>query len=346
MPNALTAFFLITIMFTFFSLRKRKENETILDKASTTALKGILCIFIMLHNLRLDYQGNNELSRIIADHSGTVAVSMFFFLSGYGLLTAYKAKGPKFLLKLIFHNCLKLYLVAVFINLIEYLFFFRGAFKTKDLLLRIFNLDLFNNFQRMNRHGWFIAVILGLYVLFALAFFIMSRFKFKQNILVATLIVVTVVVGLKIWSKIADEGGMYTKGLPCFALGLLYAYFYTFVNKICTKGRVPISLTCLVFSGLSFFLLWGTLAGYLMNLFIICLSTKYRYDNKITSFLGHISLGVYLWLHFSTLSLQPLVTNAIYWVVGNALLILLLATSMHGIIRVTEKGIFKVLKLH
>ncbi len=341
MVYGMTSFFLIALVSFFFTLRKRKDNEAIFDKASTTALKGILCVFIMLHNLGLDFARNNELSRIIASHSGTVAVSMFFFLSGYGLLTAYKKKGPKFLLKLIFHNCLKLYLVAVFINTVEFLCFFRNNFETKDLLLRIFNLDLFNNFNRMNRHGWFIATILGLYVVFAVVFFVLSRFKFKKSIYVATFIVVAIVVALKIWSKIADEGGMYTNGLPCFALGLLYSLYYDFVNKICKKGRIWIMIGCLIVSFISFFFLWGTLAGYLMNIFMIALSTKYRYDNKFTLFLGHISLGIYLWLHFSTLLLQPLVNNVIYWVIGNTILILILSILMHGIIDLFEVGINK-----
>ena len=303
MQYGMTIFFALAIGLSCLRLRKKKEEEGILDKASTTALKGILCIFIMLHNLGLDFQGNSWLSETISDRAGTVAVSMFFFLSGYGLLKAYQAKGNKFLLKLILHNCVKLYLIAVGINLLEYLVFFRGAFDTKDTILRILNLDLFNNFNRMNRHGWFIASILAMYVIFALVFFIFSLFKLKHNVLVATLIVAAVSLGFYLTTLIVGQGGMYTKGLPCFGVGLLYTYFYTYVNKFLARFRIPIEIVTLAISIVDILLFWGTIAGYLMNFFVIALSTKYRYDNRVSLFLGKISLGVYLFLHFSTLTL-------------------------------------------
>lgn len=342
MEYGMTLFFALAIGLSCLCLRRKKEEEGILDKASTTALKGILCIFIMLHNLGLDYQNNSWLSETICDHSGTVAVSMFFFLSGYGLLKGYQAKGNKFLLRLIFHNCVKLYLIAVGINLLEYFVFFRGAFDTKDTVLRILNLDLFNNFNRMNRHGWFIASILGMYVIFALVFFVFSLIKFKHNILVATLIVASISLGFYLTTLIADKGGMYTKGITCFGVGLLYAYFYTHVNKFSAKYRIPIEIITLVISIVDILVLWGTTAGYLMNFFIIALSTKYRYDNRVSLFLGNISLGVYLFLHFSTLTLASLVDNVFFWVLTNAGFIMLLATILYGVVSAIEKGIKKI----
>ena len=160
-------FYLLVLLIPMLALRKKSAGENILDAKSTTCLKGVLCLYVMLHNLGLDYKGNSTAMELICEHTGGVGVGLFFFLSAFGIIRSYQSKGDKYLVKLLLQNVLKLYLVSVLINVVTYFVFFQGAFETSDLLLRIFNLDIFNNFNRMNRHGWYISTIIGMYLIFS-----------------------------------------------------------------------------------------------------------------------------------------------------------------------------------
>ena len=324
------AFFIALIIIPLFFLRKRKEDETVFDYASTTCLKGILCLFVMFHNLGLDYFKEDGPMRLIAESAGGVGVGLFFFLSAFGICRAYQKRGNRFLLKLIFINCTKLWLIAVGINLLTYLVYFQGVFDTKDAVLRILNLDLFNHFNRMNRHGWFIATIILLYLMFVLVYFLCSKLKTDKRLIIAGIIMTSITIGLKITTMITGVGGMYTREITGFAVGIMYATFYTRINYFAKKWFWPvlsISLVALVIG----FIFYEPLSLWGACVLLITLANRFTWNNKITYFLGKICIGVYLFLHFSTLTLQPYLNNEVLWLVLNASFILLLAVLLYGI---------------
>ena len=104
-----------------------------------------------------------------------------------------------------------------------YFVYHQGQFETTDLLFRLFNLDVFNNFNRMNRHGWYISTIIGMYLIFALVYYLCSKLKTDKKFYIAGFIMVFLSVGFRIGAIIADNGGMYTREMPCFAIGCIYA---------------------------------------------------------------------------------------------------------------------------
>ena len=170
-------FFLLILLLPMLALRPRRaEDGGVLDPKSTTCIKGILCIYVMLHNLGLDLE-NGEFKELVCEHAGGVGVGLFFFLSAFGIIRSYQSRGNKYLIKLLFVHIPKLWAVAVFINALTYLSFLSGAFEPTDTWLRILNLDIFNGFNRINRHGWYIASIIALYLIFALVYFACSKLK-------------------------------------------------------------------------------------------------------------------------------------------------------------------------
>ena len=82
---------------------------------------------------------------------------------------------------------------------------------------------------------------------------------------------------------------------------------------------------------------------------IIIVSQKITYESKITYFLGKICLGVYLFLHFSSLALQPYLTNPYWWMLLNAGFILELSVILYGIQTfiglISQKCITKIQKI-
>jgi len=198
-------FFVLLLLVPCFAIKKRvMDGSEILDYRSTTCIKGGLCLFVMFHNLRLDYNGNTEVMEVIFEHAGDVGVGLFFFLSAFGIIKSYQKHGNKY--------------------------FWIG----------------------------FILAVLG------------------------------------------------------FLIG-----FFT----------------------------WEIIATYSSALLIIIVSQRITYDNNITLFLGKICIGVYLFLHFSSLALQPYLSNPYWWMLLNAGFILELSVILCGPLFFIQKGFNKITQI-
>ena len=334
-------FFILLLTLPLFAIKKRTENSgEILNSYSTTCIKGVLCLFVAFHNLGLDYKGNSQIMELICEHAGGVGVGLFFFLSAFGIIRSYQKKGNNYLLRLIFIHVLKIYLISVAINLLIYLVYFKGGLTKTDLLLKLFNLDLFNDFNRMNRHGWYIPTIIAMYLIFALVYFVCSKLKTPNKFIIAGIIVSVIAVGLRITAQIADKGGMYTREITAFATGAIYATFYDKFNEFFKKYFTPAFIICFIAFWVGFFL-FEPVATHAAALLIIILSQKITYESKVTFFLGKICLGVYLFLYFSTLTLQTFVNNPYLWMLLNTAFILELSVILYGITYFIESIIKK-----
>lgn len=325
-------FYLILLFVPFLAVRIKKDGnvDNILDSKSTTCIKGILCFQVMLHNLGLDYKGNSEIMELVCEHTGGIGVGLFFFLSAFGIIRSYQKNGNKYLLKLVFVNVIKLYVISVLINLLIYFMFFEGAFTTTDTLLRIFNLDVFNDFNRMNRHGWYISTIIGMYIIFAIIFYICSKLKTEKRFIIAGIVLAVIAVGFRLGAQIADNGGMYTREIPCFALGALYATFYKQINAFLNKYFWYALALSFVGFWIGFFT-WEAIGAYSCCVLIVTASQRITYINNISYFFGKICLGVYLFLYPSTLILQSFVTNQYLWVLTNAGLIIEFSVILYAV---------------
>lgn len=323
-------FFALTLLLPMLLLKPRREGDAaILDSSSTTCIKGILCIYVMLHNLGLDLD-NGVFKELVCEHAGGVGVGLFFFLSAFGIIRSYLAHGNKYLKKLLFVHIPKLWGVAVFINALTYFSFQQGAYEPLDMWLRILNLDLFNNFNRINRHGWYIASIIALYVIFAIVYFICSKLKTDKKFIIACIVMSLVAIGFRIAARIADNGGMYTREMPAFAIGCIYATFYEKINVLASKYFKP----GLIISSIAFavgFLVFEPVATYAAALIIIIVSQKFTYYSTVTFFLGKICIGVYLFLHYSSIVLQSFIDREYLWVLTNAGFIIEVATMIYAV---------------
>lgn len=342
----------VLLAFLLFCLTFKKidgENGAILDHKSTTCIKGMLCVFVLIHNLGLDYlatlvpdgnfTGSLWIVKQVIEHIGGIAVGVFFFLSAYGLLTSYKSRGNKFLIKLFFKNTIKLWLIAVSINLLEYLVFFRGAFETKDAILRILNLDLFNNYNRMNRHGWFIATLLALYIAFIIIYYFTSLLKSKKKLEIASYIMSAVPIAFFVFTLIMDNGGMYSREIWCFSLGIIYGLYFDKLNALLKKHFSLLFILSIVAYIIGLILQEETASGAACVFFIMA-SFKFDFKSSVTTFLGKISLGVYLFLHFSTLVLSSQFQDKVwYWMLINAGFIFILSVILYFITYLIEKGL-------
>lgn len=123
---------------------------------------------------------------------------------------------------------------------------------------------------------------------------------------------------------------MYTREILTFIIGCMYATFYDKINALASRFFLP----ALIVSVLGFavgFIVFEEMATFCAAFIIILVSQKFTYFNKYTFFLGKICLGVYLFLHFSSIVLQGFLDREYLWVLTNAGFILLVATAIYAV---------------
>lgn len=210
-----------------------------LAKKNTDALRGVLALIILLHHL-YEYAGflaGTPVS-LLLQMSGYLCVSLFFFLSGYGLMCSLKSKGQDYVRSLPRKRilplwCFYLFLFALYVgmNFIRVklmgepfragtsLFDFETGNVQWGLLLQSF---LFGFGKTIVGNGWYIQVILILYLAFWLVFTIFHSPKGRwigMTAFTLAYIAVCVVAGI-VW--LGDQPNTVYEAVPCFLLGMLW----------------------------------------------------------------------------------------------------------------------------
>lgn len=87
------------------------------------------------------------------------------------------------------------------------------------------------------------------------------------------------------------------------------------------------------------FLTVEPMATYSAVLIIILMSQKFTYYSGVTFFLGKICIGVYLFLHYSSIVLEDFLSHEYLWVLLNAGYILLVAVMIYAVQYAIDKVI-------
>ena len=312
--NILDIIFLIGVIFLII---KRKSifnsNNDVLDKYNSNKIKGLLAILIIMHHLSI-YIKDVILFKILTI-IGIIAVSAFFFYSGYGLMTSY-LKKESYLKDFLNKRIMKIvipYIIAIMFTGLAYLL-------TRQLTPR----KIFNSLvegEPIVRFSWYVLAIIILYVVFYLS----AKFlKKKKMINIAVFggtilycIVVNNVLGFNNW---------WVNSCFAFFIGIYWASYkerYTITlkdkNKI-IRYAIILLIILFVIIGFQFFtseyavmdIINNTdLADDIMrqpipviNMNIICIVLlfmlfnileKVRLNDKVFTFLGNISFEIYLY---------------------------------------------------
>ena len=144
---------------------KRKSifntNNDVLDKHNSNKIKGLLAILIIIHHLSIYIKGTILFK--VFTIAGVIAVSAFFFYSGYGLMTSY-LKKENYLKDFLNKRIMKIvipYIIAIIFTILVYLL-------TGQLTPR----KIFNSLvegEPVVRFSWYMLAIISLYVVFYLS---------------------------------------------------------------------------------------------------------------------------------------------------------------------------------
>lgn len=267
--------------------------EEILSLRNSICIKGFLAFIIMSGHIASVL---NIHWLIILEKVGVLAASIFFFLSGYGLMISYRTK-ENYLNGFLKKHLLKLLIPCLIAYIFQTILFY---------LLHLCGIEIYGVYTLLTFINWFVYIILLCYLLFYLCYKYNEKFN-SHNANIAILILLSC---FMICCFIFKVNRLFWGGVLSFPIGLFMAENYTGYSKKLSQWRnviLPVSIIIFMLFNIAFikcgeYSLWGDLIGRNMSTTIAIILFLYIFNvffinNKLCYFLGKISYELYI-VHF------------------------------------------------
>lgn len=269
------------------------NNSQYLSLDTSKCWKGWLALFILFHHLAKST--DEGLFFKILQEIGHLPVAGFFFFSGYGVMKSYMRKKESYL-KSFASKRIPVILIPYITAIVIYwgFFYINGThYSLTDVLL-----SLISGYPIVT-YSWYIINIL----LFYLLFFLLANI-FKTNyplIIIFTGIFYVLYVFL---CRKAGYGAWWYNNTPLLIIGMIWAVSEPRTTKILDQKffLAPLSwvllfVTILIkiqvsINGLNYIIILVSSISFVFAL--LTFSMKFKIGNSILSFLGNISLEIYL----------------------------------------------------
>lgn len=272
-------------------------NNDYLGVNSTNGLKGLLALGIVFHHLSQWVTTGTEFVNF--KYMGTYIVSVFFFISGYGLYVQNNRKED-YLDNFLSKRLSKI--LTPFIAISSIYLIYRSI--NGQVLSSLFFIDLFRKGSTVIYNGWFVDIIILMYVFFYISF------KIFSNGTVAILVNTLLIVGYIILAiKLGYGFWWYNSSLP-FVLGLLWAKNKKYIDEILNKYYfiILVCITSLLFISHQYsfvlkklhivdsysYAFLANIDNVIFTIFFILIVRKIDFSNKYLLFLGKISFELYM----------------------------------------------------
>ena len=306
----------------FFDPTNQKTNKS---------LRGILAIAIVLFHLSQRTSDGLFYHTVMGD-SGHLTVSVFFFISGYGLLSQLKNRGGgeylEDFIKRRFTSILLPWIIASIMYIAYYVSFDRST-----LIEAIGNRQ---NCFLVIQNSWYMGAILVFYFLFWVSY---KAFGTNKRILP----ILVVLFGICCYIALAFACGLgrwwYYSSLA-FVLGLLWKEYENTIIPIEHKWYYFLLIISILLFSILYYLrntVGIGLVSYFVQSFvfpiiIVLVLSKIKLSNKILDFCGGISVEIYLLHELSYTVLRSsyvYIENDIVFVLFTFGLTLFFATALH-----------------
>lgn len=315
---------LFAVFFLLFLYKiKFGVSDEFMSKDYTTYLRGICALAIMLRHIRIT--GFAPLN--VFDYLGNPIVGIFFFLSGYGMLTRIKQTGiDNYMNGFILKRCVPLFVEYIFV----WIFYFVCMFSVSG------NFNFLK--EIITPHSWFIIMIEVLYIVFYIGYKLFKD-NLKGLIIFVTIFELALIIALSAFG--ADE--FWYLSLLCFSGGMIYS-----VVNLNKKKTLPLifgfGALAVVTTGAEYVLsdkpkivvLWALIYNVsVLSLAIVALSVgRYvRFKNPVFELCGKMSLEIYL-LHgvfqFVFKEIKPIYNNSLLY---GAMIILCTLLMSYGLMK-------------
>ncbi len=295
----LILFFIFIII---FQIKYSKELmfEYYLSKDATQSLKAISAIIVLFSHISQRTDGGVIFPYLVK--TGNLAVAIFFFISGYGLIIQFINKKEAYLNNFLKLRLLKIIVPYIVANLVFLVVVNCIGIKTTiwDIVIGFFDGNLVLPFS------WYVILIIILYILF---YIIAKNSKTYLRLLTYMLISQLVICSILYFR---DYGIWWYSSCLTFTLGICWGVYKESINKIIKSRYYLLEMVIFTFFILSFFstkilsiigikdistifiAIFNQISSILFCIFIVMLLLKFKIKNKILSFLSKISFEVYL----------------------------------------------------
>ncbi len=310
---------------------------------SPLSMRGIFAVLIFLSHSQqyIDIHSSSFNKIFIFQNSflGQLIVPIFFFYSGFGIMESFKNK-PNYFKNYPYKRILKTLLnfdIAICLFLIMNLLLNR-SYSTKDILLS------FIGWTSIGNSNWFVFAILIGYISIYLSWLLSKNPKLIT--LFTTLFLMLYCVSITTLQK----GSWWTDTILSLPFGMLFSLYHENIKSFATKNNINYCLT-LTFSITLFIILHilvrlcnpFTLTHNIVSIvfcFIITLITyKFKFKNKILSFLGKYSFDIYILqrIPMIILSKTSLQNYTVCFIVVSFALTILISLAYNKLCKVINK---------
>ena len=337
---------LLISLFVYFIPR---TDVDYLSNKSTKSLKGLLALFIIFHHISQKITTGENFSNF--EYMGRYIVSLFFFLSGYGLYFQY-SNNPTYM-----ENFLKKRLVRIFIPFFVFIVIYVIYRAT---LGEVVNVDFFLSFWKDHSNiiynGWFINSIIVLYVIFYVSFVGKDSKIAEYKLVFLTLVYI-------FWKAYQNHGDWEYVSIMAFLLGVFWMKNRVYIDKFLEKNYfiflVSFSILMYVFRhyevimkniGITnkyvYYGIVGNICTMIFVVYFLLLTNKLNFSNKYLDFLGDISFEIYmihgLVMHYLGKFFVSSGVNDVLYTIVVLFVSIVSAYYIKKLIIVLEKNIMKV----
>ncbi len=311
------------------------DGADCLSKSRTLDLRGLFALTVVLHHL-----STRAYSGLIFpgfSYVGFISVSVFFFLSGYGLTVRFGQQGRPYLISVLVSRIPRMVAIYLMATAVYWLGFWAMGY---DISLQ-YVLRSFINGSPLALNSWYITALILLYLVFCAVFACFGR---RRGLSLCLLGAATLCYILTM-HRLGYDYHWYMS-TPGFWVGVFWAAYRQKLDGLINKHWLPafgavavgfIAAYCL--SGMTMLspipgMSLGSrlVACGLFPPLIVLIVTRLKLSSRILSFLGSISLELYLFhglvytfLRSSDVYIQ---SNAL-WVWASVLLSIALAYAMN-----------------
>ena len=326
----------IYLLIVLYGIKFRKNNGDYLSKETTSNIKGIFTIMILMSHFRTytDISPDSIYVKFIS-YFGQLMVTMFLFYSGYGIMESLTKKknyiknffSNRFLKTLIhFDLAVLLYVIVSFI--------LGSKYSLSTYLLS------FVGWTSIGNSNWFMFVILGLYLITYISNIIFTKNRFMG------LITTTFLSGMLIIFLYFFKEDWWYNIILCYPCGMWYSYFKDKIENIILKRYKWLSLGLLVIIFVFLNKIGNNLIIYegmacVFSLLIVNITYIFHIGNKILSFLGLYSFQIYILQRISYSLLYKIFNNNIIFFVVAFVMTIIIAILFKYLTDFIDKKLFK-----
>lgn len=283
-----------------------EKSVDYLSIKTTNAIKGILALVILVHHIykSVDILHVPGLSLVMEAPVGYWAVALFFFFSGYGLWSSYRAKGTAYIRSFPRRRILPFYLIILLLTGL-YILINLTLSDAKEITLSTILRSCTWGYTII-KNGWYFQVQLLLYICF---FIVLTLVKDSKRALAVLSGVTVVYIAACV---VLGMDAYWYQSVPAFVLGLFWGeererinilikkagwgkatliaafLFFLFFAGSLVLNRMGLTLLCVILRIVSIILFVVSFTLLLMRL-----SRPGSAENGFLAYLGNISMGVY-----------------------------------------------------